>query len=248
MKTKHKLKKVVFSTVIVFLLIGILGALTLTITTKSMQADFKILKTQEVISDVYALNDTIVNSYLVKIGLDKYIAIDAGNKSESLSEELEKLDISPDKIIAVFLTHSDYDHTGGISVFKNADVYLPEKEVKMIDGSTSRNLFLKNKLEVKYKVIKDQEEVAIGDTKVKAILSNGHTTGHSSYLINAEYLFVADSLKIENGKAIPFPKIANMNEQAALESIERLKALAGIKYTFTGHYGFSENYDKLFSQ
>lgn len=58
--------------------------------------------------EVYTVNDGFVNAYFIKAG-ENYIAIDAGNNMKNISRELDKLRINPDKVIAVFLTHSDND-------------------------------------------------------------------------------------------------------------------------------------------
>ena len=42
---------------------------------------------------------------------------------------LRKIGIDPATIKHLFLTHSDYDRTGGIEAFPNAAVYLPAEEV-----------------------------------------------------------------------------------------------------------------------
>ena len=38
-------------------------------------------------------------------------------KKGAVKDELKKLEIDPDKVRAVLLTHSDGDHAGGISLF-----------------------------------------------------------------------------------------------------------------------------------
>jgi len=48
------------------------------------------LETQQVIDQVYAVQDTFVNLFLIKSG-DTYIAVDAGNNVEHVRQELEKL-------------------------------------------------------------------------------------------------------------------------------------------------------------
>ena len=52
--------------------------------------------------------------------------------------ELEKLNINPDKVVAVLLTHTDMDHVAGLPLFKNAKIYLAREEVKMLNGDAQK--------------------------------------------------------------------------------------------------------------
>ncbi len=47
-------------------------------------------------------------------------------------EELKKLEIRPEEIKTVLLTHSDIDHVYGLEAFRHADIYLSEAEVAML--------------------------------------------------------------------------------------------------------------------
>ena len=67
----------------------------------------------------FLIKDEFVNMYLIKDSLG-YIAIDAGKDLMVIETELHKLNIKPEEVIAVFLTHSDMDHVAGIPLFKNA--------------------------------------------------------------------------------------------------------------------------------
>lgn len=57
------------------------------------------------------------------------ILFDAGAKGEILLGNMKKLDIEPSSIGAVFISHADWDHTGGLSDFiaenSAATLYIP---------------------------------------------------------------------------------------------------------------------------
>ena len=106
------------------------------------------LETKEITSGIYGLNDGTVNMYLMK-DAGGFIAFDAGNDLKKIKLEMKKLDIDPEKVTAVFLTHSDWDHVAAVALFKNAIIYLPREEEQMINGGTARFYVTKNQIDFK---------------------------------------------------------------------------------------------------
>jgi len=70
-------------------------------------------ETQAINDTVFCIRDKYVNAYVFK-GYEGYIMIDAGIKGSRVIEEMDKLNIDPADILAVVLTHSDLDHSGGL--------------------------------------------------------------------------------------------------------------------------------------
>lgn len=66
----------------------------------------------------------------------KMIAFDSGHLNfKNIGEEFQKINIRPENINHLFLTHLDTDHCGGIdksghNIFPNAHVYMGEDEKK----------------------------------------------------------------------------------------------------------------------
>jgi glyoxylase-like metal-dependent hydrolase (beta-lactamase superfamily II) len=150
-------------------------------------------------------------------------------------------------VAAVFLTHADSDHTGGLPVFANADVYLPSEEEQMINGRTARLFFFfKNELGRKHKPIGDGQTVEIDGVTVTAILTPGHTPGSTSYLVDGQYLFAGDNLSLKSGKAGVFSEMINMDSDVQRESLKKLARLEGIRYVFTAHHGYTDSFEKAF--
>ena len=197
------------------------------------------LATGEVIPNVYAVRTGTVNSYLVK-GDSGYIMIDAGSSKEQVEMALKDLEILPEEIISIFLTHSDSDHTASVSLFQNANLYLPELEVQMIDGTTMRNSRRSNSLDSIFLTLKDNDVIEINRNTIRCIATPGHTPGSMSFLINDEYLFTGDAMGLINGKADLFISIYNMDEEMQAESISKLSTI-GTQYIFTAHHGYSDN-------
>lgn len=198
-------------------------------------------ETGRLTDDVFAVKDRYVNMYLVRDGKD-YIAIDAGIKPGSIRGELRKLDIDPDRVKAVFLTHSDADHAGGLSLFKKAVVYMHEDEEQMINGETGRMLWIGNKIEARVYTMLDDKTVRIGDLRIKPVPTPGHTAGLTCYRINDIYLFTGDAVSLNNGVIGLFPRYINKNARKARKSVNNIVGLDGVQYIFTGHHGYTADY------
>ena len=82
---------------------------------------------------VSCIREYDVNIFFLRKG-ETLIAIDAGYKSHpGLLERCRKIGVNPSKVQALFLTHADPDHAGGLDIrqenlFLNARVYLGERE------------------------------------------------------------------------------------------------------------------------
>ena len=203
------------------------------------------VETKRIVDGVYAVRDSYVNLYLVR-GETRYIAFDSGNKPETVGRELQNLNIRPSDIAAVFLTHADSDHAGGLPAFPDAEVYLPAGEEQMVDGRTARFFIFKNKLARKHVLIGDNETKAVDGVTVTAIATPGHTPGAACFLVNGQFLFTGDSMSLKSGRAGIFSQAINMDSEAQLESLKKLSKLEGVKTIFTAHHGYSDFFKEAF--
>ncbi len=199
------------------------------------------LETKEVIKGIFTLRDGHVNMYLVKQGTG-YIGIDGGKDPEILKKQLRKLNIKGEDVTRIFLTHSDYDHVGGLKAFPKAKIYLPEKEIRMINGETSRSFGISNKLKREYTKVTGGESMNIKGLKLRFVELPGHTPGSTGIIINEEMIFTGDALGLKDKKIVNFIPLFTMDMKTHLESIEKLKRteLPKLKYLFTAHNGFLE--------
>jgi hydroxyacylglutathione hydrolase len=94
---------------------------------------FNVAETEKINTNVYSVKNQMVNFYLFQ-EVNDIIAIDTGNNNEKTLQELKLINIDPSQIKSIFLTHSDYDHVGGIKFFPNAKIYIGEKEQEMLSG------------------------------------------------------------------------------------------------------------------
>ena len=198
--------------------------------------------TREIVGNIFSIRDSFVNMYLIKDG-NQFIAVDAGNNTENAAKELKKLNINPDLVVAVLLTHTDEDHVAAIRLFRNAKVYISRQEVQLINGKKSRFLCFGNDIGTKdYVVIDDQQGLIIGNTKIKGVLTPGHTIGSMCYLINEKYLFTGDALSLKAGRIDQFNRFFNSDSKLAKQSISKITNLPTAEYIFTAHYGYSADY------
>jgi len=133
--------------------------------------------TQKIKPNIWKFSFKKFGSYVYLIKLNKKnILIDTSSPQnvEQLKKELKKLKLNPEDIDVVILTHNHWDHTGGILLFLNSEIYggkrdFPEKKVLNI-----------NKLKIpEFKIIKTPGHSKGGICILyKNILFSGDTLFH----------------------------------------------------------------------
>lgn len=209
---------------------------------KSEMRKMYINETRQVTHGAFIIKDSFVNMFVLKDS-DNYIAIDAGNDPKMIRNELKKLSIDTAKVVAVLLTHSDGDHTGALSMFKNATVYLSNAEEQMINGTTARRLGSHNSISRKnYKLLNDGQILTVGSLKIKCILTPGHTPGSMSYVVNDSLLYVGDAFSLTKGKITKPNPVFTQDMETALKSFDKIAKLPTVTHIFTAHTGYSCEY------
>ncbi len=198
------------------------------------------LETGMVIDGVYAVKDDFVNFYIVR-GKGGYIAFDSGNGPAGVVEGLKKLSIDNVMIKAVFLTHGDSDHAGGLAAFKNAKIYISEAEEQMVNGATGRFGFIRNAKLPAHENLADGHVVEIAGLHVRGVLTPGHTPGSMCYLVDGKWMFAGDTMSLKDGKAGLFNDFFNMDSDLQQKSLRDIVAKQMMHYIFTGHYGYTGN-------
>ena len=193
---------------------------------KYEQSKMKPLDTQEVIPGIFVVRNDFVNFFLLKNG-EKYIAIDTGEDISKTKEELNRLGILSDDVIAIFLTHNHSDHIGALSIFDKAIVYA-RKKIK------SQNANVLNK------TLADNETVEISNFQIQCIFAPGHTSDSVCYLIDGKYLFVGDTLSLQDNKVGLFNSFYNKSDDIQKADIKKLAELNSMEYIFSAHYGITD--------
>lgn len=110
---------------------------------------------------------------------------------------LKELNLSPDSIDVIFITHSHFDHIGGLvtddgkAAFPNSKVYISSREMEFMKSSMSE---MTSTLEKLYGTnIITFEEGTLLEGQILPIAAPGHTPGHTVFKLN-NLLFAGDIL------------------------------------------------------
>ncbi|MDR2712479.1 MAG: MBL fold metallo-hydrolase [Clostridiales bacterium] len=205
----------------------------------------RTLPTQEVITDIFSIKNAYVNLYLLKSG-DKYIAFDAGVNLELTKETLDDLSIDTNDIIALFLTHTDYDHVAAVPLFSSADIYMAQSNKVFLENDSFRSQkFIE--MEREYNTLEDMESIDIFNHQIQCIFTPGHTDGSASYIVDSKYLFTGDTIRLKRNRAVLFYSAFNLDSEEQKQSIAKLAKLKGIDAVFTMHTGYTNDFDFAFS-
>ena len=216
--------------------------------------------TGKITENLWAVRQYDVNFWLYKTD-DGYLAVDSGYIDyPDPAQKMKDLGIDPDDVKWVFLTHADCDHAGGIAeggpgLFKNAVIYLLDKEEPMILGKEIR--FRKGPFKIKnplkrttgYQLLKNHDVINAGNVEVEILHVPGHTKGHSVYLIDGRILFSGDSLAVNQEGGWCFFHFFNMDTGTCLRSLFTLREFVREKnprLVCTGHSGYTTDISHLF--
>jgi len=244
MKILKKKKTIIIICVIAVLAVLFIQPARYIIAITSMRT----LPTQEVITDIYSIKASMSNIYLIKSG-DKYIAFDAGGSVTETKSALEDLGIDEKDVIALLLTHTDYDHVAAVPLFISAEIYMAESNKIYIEskaGHSRSGAFVK--MDKDCITMSDGEVITIADTEIQCIFTPGHTDGSASFVVNGKYLIAGDNLNLKDGKAVLFFSIFNTDKDEQARSIRSLAKLEGIEAIFTMHTGYTTDFKTAFSE
>jgi hydroxyacylglutathione hydrolase len=140
---------------------------------------------QTVVPGVTVVKDGFVDVSLIDVAPGQVALIDAGNDTlaKPILEALAARKLSASSVVAIFLTHGHPDHTAGAKQFPAAKVYAMAEDVALAgDAATVTN------------PLKDGDVVTVGDTRVEAFATPGHTPGSAVYFAKG-VLFFGDSAR-----------------------------------------------------
>ena len=180
----------------------------------------------------------VFSCYLIKHGND-YMMWDTGYgpgaesaPKETLVQQLAKLDIKPDQIKYVGISHYHADHIGGVFQFPNATLLMGKGEFDSIKAGSAppgTDQLLKHWLTEggKAEPVATDKDV-FGDGSVIILTTPGHTPGHHSVLVKLKQpvVLVGDAAHFHENYENDGVPWFNYDRAQTVASIERIKKLA----------------------
>jgi glyoxylase-like metal-dependent hydrolase (beta-lactamase superfamily II) len=197
-------------------------------------------------SDTYAYGDKkiqfVFSCYLIKHG-DDYMLWDTGHAmtapnvapKESVVDNLAKINVKPDQIKYVGISHYHADHTGQIASFPKAILLIGAKEWEAISAPTPAQGVNAKPFEGWIKGENKVEPQAIdkdvfGDGSVIFLRTPGHTPGHSSLLVKlaekGPVILTGDAVHFRENYESDGVPMFNFDRAQTIASIQRIKKLA----------------------
>jgi N-acyl homoserine lactone hydrolase len=197
-------------------------------------------------SDTYAYGDLklqfVYSCYLVKHG-DDLLLWDTGHAMTtpnfapkvSIVDQLAKLDVKPDQIKYVGISHYHADHTGQVASFPKATLLIGMREWEAItspkpaEGVNFKPFEAWIKGEGKVEPLALDKDV-FGDGSVIVLRTPGHTPGHQSLIVKlaqmGNVVISGDAVHFrENYESDGVPAF-NYDRAQTVASIERIKKIA----------------------
>lgn len=210
----------------------------------------------KIIENVFIVPKVIANPYII-VDADGLTIIDAGlpGSAKKILAYISSLGKSAQDVKRILVTHSDFDHIGGLTALRKATgarVYASQIEADaMAVGKPSRPVqstpapsfrrLLMGVLRVFFKptpvrvdeILKDGQTLPVlGGLRV--IETIGHTPGHISFFApSVGVLFCGDSIVSDNGLQGSRPSVT-WDEVKAKEAVRRQSAL-GARIVCSGH-------------
>ncbi len=197
-------------------------------------------------SDTYAYGDLkvqfVFSCYLIKHG-DDYMLWDTGHAMTapnvapkvSLVDQLAKIEVKPDQIKYVGISHYHADHTGQVASFPKATLLIGAKEWDAIsspkppEGANFKPFESWIKGDSKVEPVALDKDV-FGDGSVIMLRTPGHTAGHSSLLVKlpqmGPVILTGDAVHFRENLDSDGVPAFNYDRAQTVASIERLKKIA----------------------
>jgi glyoxylase-like metal-dependent hydrolase (beta-lactamase superfamily II) len=197
--------------------VGIVVAVLLLLAGAAWYSAFgnNLASTDGPVSDgVELVKDGFVNVYVLDAGPGKVALVDAGHDAsgKALLAALARRNLGPASVAAIFLTHGHPDHTAGCKLFPGAEVYAMETEIPVVGDAAKVT-----------HPLKDGDVSQVGDLRVEAFATPGHTPGSAVYLARGVLFFGDSAGASKSGEVMPAVRLFTKDPA---ENVASLKALA----------------------
>jgi glyoxylase-like metal-dependent hydrolase (beta-lactamase superfamily II) len=196
-------------------------------------------------SDTYAFPDLklqfVYSCYIVKHG-DEYLLWDTGHAMTtpnvapkvSIVDQLAKINVKPDQIKYVGISHYHGDHTGQVASFPKATLLIGAREWEAITAPKPAEGVNYKPFEGWIKGDNKVEPLALdkdvfGDGSVIVLRTPGHTPGHQSLLVklaSGNIILSGDAVHFRENLDTDGAPAFNYDRAQTVASVERLKKIA----------------------
>lgn len=177
---------------------------------------------------VYALDSTRGN-YAYIIHDDDVILIDTGRpgQGKGILKELNSMNIRPEDIKHILITHHDVDHIGNLALLEkvsDARIWASKEDIPYINGDKNRpgikrmvSILMRTGKPGNISTYPQKQEIE----DIKIIPTPGHTPGHVC-LLYEDVLLAGDLLRNSKGQLKPLASFMNDDETALRKSIDKI--------------------------
>lgn len=165
------------------------------------------------------------------------LADDAGiefHPDQRVDAQIEKLGFKVSDVGHVICSHAHFDHTGGLSLFPHAQLYIgaPDLPYAYWPYPAGAVFFHTADLEAtrsfRWNPLTGDHDL-FGDGSVVVLRMPGHTPGNSSVLVrlaNHTFLLTADTVHLRSALTGDLPMPSDYNTQQSVDSIRRLRQIS----------------------
>jgi glyoxylase-like metal-dependent hydrolase (beta-lactamase superfamily II) len=151
----------------------------------------------------------------------------------SLERQFARYGFDFGDVTHVIVSHSHMDHTGGLYLFPQAELFMSEEDIryafwpdKAFDFCRREDLertrsFNWNPL--------NRDHDLFGDGSIQIIRTPGHTEGELSVLVklpSRSFILTGDAVHLRSSMDAQLPCPADMNARASIQSIQLIKRLS----------------------
>jgi glyoxylase-like metal-dependent hydrolase (beta-lactamase superfamily II) len=164
---------------------------------------------QRVGATVEIVQDGYVSAALLDLGDDHVALVDCGNTPDgaAILAALDRRDMGPDDVSAIFVTHGHQDHIAACPLFTHATVYALETDVALAEGREPSDSPVGHLMGISpitahvTHPLHDGVTITAGNAEVHVYAVPGHTRGSAAYLVDG-VLFVGDSASVTDARTL----------------------------------------------
>ena len=167
------------------------------------------------------IKDLFTSCYLLEAG-DQVILFDACWREGTLRRALEARGLAPEQVTHVLMTHGHADHTGGLALLENAQLYAFEGE----QANLSEHAGADGEID---RVLLDGETLVFGEQSVQVLAVPGHSPGSAVFVVGDVVILGDVGLFDSDGQLTTVPEDRSEDPEEAARALaalaERLRAL-----------------------